>query len=398
MIPTALLCVVVSGCVDQQPIGPEFRPVVRTDNVVPFNKYFLAWSRGYSSAPIETQIFATDIRQERQYAEWFPDESDLAFARANPGRLYIAGDEPDQYCILAEDYAVYFYEFVRRMRDADPTARFSPAGFAEPNGHCCPDPADTACQERMHSVSYADRFYHAYLQRYGAPPPVAEWRFHDFALVFADGDMAGWWARVDSRAAWSVAHGANMVLGGWGFHGWDVPVPEYQEYMKQAMGRLLRDSRINGAVYWSYEPWIHSPRPLVNEAGSLTAEGQTYVNPLTDVPAGVVVDLSENGHANLRWTNTTSAWAAEAEFWVQPHGSNSFSYARTELLSGPGANQTPSFGFHAGDVVKGRVRYYNVHGQAGWSSFSNAVLIEGGKKRSPLPCFGSRRIQSQPCG
>src|SRR5688500_18722744 len=123
--------------------------------------------------------------------------------------------------------------------------------------------------------------------------------------------------------------------------------------MMHAMDRLLRDSRINGAVYWSYEPWIHSPRPLVNEAGSLTAEGQTYVNPLTDVPAGVVVDLSENGHANLRWTNTTSAWAAEAEFWVQPHGSNSFSYARTELLSGPGANQTPSFGFHAGDVVKG---------------------------------------------
>ncbi len=378
MIPAALLGVIVSGCADQQPTSPNLRPepprAARVSDV-PYNRFFVAWSKSYRSSPIETQIFALDPRQDRQYAEYYADENVLSFARANPGRLYINGDEPDQYCMAPYDYAAIYRDFVAAVRGADPTARFSPAGVAEPNEHCCP-PGDAACQSRMHSISYADQFYKAYVQRYGVAPPVDEWRFHDFGITFAAGDVNGWWSRVDSVAAWSVAHGANMVLGAWGFIRWEVSTSAFQEHLKQAIGRLSNDKRINGAVYWHHDRELNSAHYLVNADGSLTPEGQTFVNPLTDIPTGVEIVGLANGRAKLQWSNTTSAWAAEAEFWVQAPGSNSFVYNKTELVAGPGATQTSFDAFNNGAIVKGRVRYYNAYGQAAWSSFSNTVLMD----------------------
>ncbi len=395
MIPAALLCVILSGCADQQPTAPILRPVARSYDAQ-FNKFFIAWSQTYSASPIQTQTFSLDARQDRQYADLYPNQSVLAFARANPGRLYIHGDEPDQYCITPSDYAVYFHDFVTAVRSADATARFSPAGLSEPNYYCCPPPADEPCKLRMHSTGYAEQFYNAYVQRYGAAPPVSEWRFHDFGVKFAVGDVDGWWSRIDADAAWAVAHGANMVLGTWGFTGWREPAPALQEHLKQAMGRLMNDKRINGAVFWSYEPWIDTAHPLVDASGVLTPEGQTYVNPLTDVPAELKIVGSADGYAKLRWTNTTSAWAAEAEFWVQPAGSSSFIYHNTERVAGPAATQTPVVVFNIGDSVKARVRYYNVFGQAAWSPFSNTVLLASTDSKSdpgavsgkrPLFCF-----------
>jgi len=371
MIPAALLSVIVSGCADQQPTGPKVLPHVGRTQSVPFNKFFIAWSRNYSTSPIQTQIFALDTRLDRQYAPWTVDESVLSFARANPGRLYINGDEPDQGCITASDYAVVYHDFVAAVRGADPTARVSPAGFAEPNPHCCPIP-DVPCSE-IHGLRYADDFYNAYVQRYGVAPPVNEWRFHDFGLAFAAGDVNGWWSRVDQEAAWSVSHGANMVLGAWGLLGWNEPDSAFQEHLKQAMGRLMNDPRINQAAYWSYESWGEH-HFLLDDVGSLTSEGRTIANPLTDIPTDVQIAGSGTG-ATLRWSNTTSAWSAEAEFWVQARGSNSFVYHTTDLVAGPGGTQTPSVVFNGGDSVKARVRYYNVFGQAAWSSFSNAIFI-----------------------
>src|SRR6266542_747464 len=396
IIPAALLCVIVSGCADQQPTGPNVAPrVARTENV-PFNRFFVAWSQRHSSSPIQTQTFALDARQERQWA-WWPDESVLSFARANPGRLYIVGDEPDQYCVAPSEYAGNYHDFVAGVRGVDPTARFSPAGFAEPNYKCCPLPDDVPqpCWSSVHSVGYADQFYNAYVQRYGVAPRVDEWRFHDFGLQFAAGDLDGWWSRIAMLASWSVSHGANMVLGAWGFHGWHEPTSAYQEHMKQVIGRLLNDKRISGAVYWSYEQLAGELHYLVNDDGSLTPEGQTFVNPLTDIPTGVTTVGSANGHATLQWSNTTSAWAAEAESWVKAPGSDSFVYSNTERVAGPGATRTPLYVFTIGDSVKGRVRYYNAYGQADWSSFSDPVSMasgEQGKKttgsrKSPRFCF-----------
>ena len=231
------------------------------------------------------------------------------------------------------------------------------------------------CRTNMHSIGYAEQFYNAYKQRFGVAPPVDEWRFHDFGLFYSVGDVEGWWARVDKAAAWSVAHGANMVLGAWGFMGWSGPVVAYQEYMKQAMGRIMNDPRINAAAYWSNEPWVHSVYPLVDASGNLTPVGQTFVNPLTDVPTDVKIVGSAEGHAKLRWSNTTQAWPVEAEFWVQSGGSNNFVFHKTELVASAGENQSPLVVFKVGDIVRGRVRYYNRFGEASWSPFSDTVLL-----------------------
>ncbi len=380
MIPAALVCVIVSGCADQQqPTGPKLPAIARSTDV-PFNKFFTAWSQSYTSGPIQTQIFALDTRMDRQYADLYVTESLLSFARANPGRLYIHSDEPDQWCIAPSDYADIYHDFVAAVRSADPTARVSPAGFAEPNDHCCPTGPvadDEHCPDRFsgHSIYYAEDFYNAYVKRYGVAPPVNEWRFHDFGLFLTTGDLDGWMARVDKEASWSVAHGANMVLGAWGFPGWREPTPALQEHLKQAMGRLLNDKRINGAVWWTREPWIESPYYLAEADGTLTPFGQTYLNPLTDVPTDVTIASLGKGQAKLQWNNTTSAWAAETEFWVQAPGSNSFVYHNTALVAGPGGKETPVILFNAGDSLKARVRYYNAYGQAAWSSFSNTVYM-----------------------
>jgi len=335
-------------------------------------------------------MFTLDAQQNRHYAD-YADERVQSFARAHPGRLYIVGDEPDQYCTAPSDYAIWYHEFVEGVRAADPTARFSPAGFAEPNWHCCPLPDDVPapCWTEKHSISYAEQFYNAHVNRYGVPPRVDEWRFHDFAINLPVGDVRTWWARVQREVDWSVAHGAPMVLGTWGFSGWNESLPAFQEHIKQAIGLILSDSRIKGAVYWSREPWVHSPHYLMYPDGSLTAEGQTFVNPLTDVPTGLKLVGSTNGDAKLRWANTTSAWSSEVEFWVQAPGSNAFVYrttARTDLA----AAQSGFVEFKGGERVKARVRYYNVYGQAEWSPFSNSVLIIAPEDQAPA--FGKRPI------
>src|SRR4029079_1718055 len=137
-----------------------------------------------------------------------------------------------------------------------------------------------------------------------------------------------------------------------------------QEHLKQGMGLLLNDPRILEVDYWSYAPWDNSRFPLVSSDGNLTLSGQTYLNPLTDVPNGGTTIGLQNGGAKLQWTNTTRAWAAEAEFWVRPSGASTWVYKNTQLVTGPGGVETPSVSFNAGDSVKGRVRYYNRFGSA----------------------------------
>src|SRR5688572_14430604 len=100
-IPAALVALIVTACVDQQPTGPElFR--LAPNQSAPFSRFFLAWSQNHSSSPIETQTFALDARQERQWA-WYVEDNVLHFARANPGRLSIVVVGPDKNCMTPAD-------------------------------------------------------------------------------------------------------------------------------------------------------------------------------------------------------------------------------------------------------------------------------------------------------
>lgn len=229
--------------------------------------FFSAWTEVFKPAPVSLQTFTLNLGQERQFVNWYTTPETLAFAEANPGQIYIIGDEPDQFCQTSTEYAAIYNAGVVAIRAVDPTARFSPAGFAEPNSVCAGDPY------AMHSIGYAEKFYNEYTRQFGSPPPVYEWRFHDFALNNTEGDIAGWLTRISTMAGWSVAHGAKMYLGSWGFLGWRNNIESIVKTMKKF---LQDDSRITGACWWSYDAWVDSSHPLF-ENGQLTSIGQSYI-------------------------------------------------------------------------------------------------------------------------
>lgn len=227
--------------------------------------FFSAWTEVFKNSPIPLQTFTLNLGQERQFVDWYVKRETLDFAANNPGQIYIIGDEPDQFCMKVEEFAAIYNSGVKAIRGVDPTARFSPAGFAEPN---------PVCGTEKHSINYAEKFYDEYVRQFGSAPPVYEWRFHDFALNNVEGDIEGWWKRISTMADWSIAHGAKMYLGSWGFLGWRAGIENAITQMKP---RLLNDPRITGACWWSFDAWVDSTHPLLVN-GLLTPIGQSYLN------------------------------------------------------------------------------------------------------------------------
>ncbi len=272
----ALLSVaVLVSCDAERPVG--LRPAEPLSSITaPSEPFFIAWSyEPFRTSPIQTQATSMNPGQYRIYTGFSATPELLSFASTYPGRLYIHGDEPDQACMAPYDYAGYYKPYVDAILAVDPTAKFSPAGLAEPNAYCCP-PGDTACYNSMHSTSYAQKFYDQYIARYGVPPRVNEWRFHNLGLNPVN-DYATWKSQVQAMAAWSVAHGAPMYLGSWGFLWWSQPQAQLLSHVHDAMEFLMADGRINGAAWWSYED-TSTPRYLKNSDGSLTPEGERYAN------------------------------------------------------------------------------------------------------------------------
>ncbi len=254
--------------------------------------FFIAWSQQVSVAPIRTQTFSVDTRQQRQFIDWYAKPSDIAFAEANRGYLYIIGDEPDQFCMKPEEYAGIYHASVESILIVDPTARFSPAGFAEPNAVCAIAGTPNKSWDDAHSIAYAQKFVDAYVKAYRTQPPVTEWRFHDFGLTTPVGDLQTWFNKVDRLIAWSVSHGAPMYLGSWGFHSWNEPIETFLSHLSQAMTYLSSHPNLVGAAWWSYEPWTEAVHPLFDGV-ALTPTGRVYAGQEPQMPEDRLTKLEE---------------------------------------------------------------------------------------------------------
>lgn len=109
-----------------------------------------------------------------------PDPAWLAqAARANPGSLWLIGNEPDccyggQDCVLPEDYAQAYHDLHAVLKAADPTAQVAIGGIV---------------QATPLRLQWLDRVWQAYLARYGTPMPVDVWNVHNFILQ----EKAGSW-------------------------------------------------------------------------------------------------------------------------------------------------------------------------------------------------------------
>jgi hypothetical protein len=91
-------------------------------------------------------------------------------AEANPGALWLIGNEPDviwQDNATSEQYAATYGVLYRAIKQADPTAQVAIGGVSQPT------------PLRM---AYLDRILAAYRARYGGEMPVDVWNVHAFIL------------------------------------------------------------------------------------------------------------------------------------------------------------------------------------------------------------------------
>ncbi len=99
-------------------------------------------------------------------------ESDLgAMVDANPGVLWIVGNEPDrktvQDDICPQQYAEAYHQVYNFIKDRDPTAQIATAGLVEVTPG---------------RLQYLDIVWDTYLEKYGTPMPVDVWTMHLYIL------------------------------------------------------------------------------------------------------------------------------------------------------------------------------------------------------------------------
>lgn len=93
-----------------------------------------------------------------------------AIAQANPGSLWLIGNEPDvkwQDNITAATYARLYHEAYATIKSVDPTAQVAIGGISQP----------TPLRLR-----YLDAILAAYQDQFGEAPPMDAWHVHNFIL------------------------------------------------------------------------------------------------------------------------------------------------------------------------------------------------------------------------
>lgn len=100
-----------------------------------------------------------------------PEETVIrAAAAANPGSLWLIGNEPDvrwQDNTTPERYAEQYHELYHLLKEADPSCQVAIGGVSQPTPL---------------RLDYLDRILNAYEDTYGEPMPVDVWNVHNFIL------------------------------------------------------------------------------------------------------------------------------------------------------------------------------------------------------------------------
>lgn len=100
-----------------------------------------------------------------------PDAGVIAtVAQANPGSLWLIGNEPDvkwQDNVEPETYARLYHQAYTALKRADKTARVAIGGVAQPTPL---------------RIRYLEAVLEAYRQQFGAPMPIDVWNVHNFVL------------------------------------------------------------------------------------------------------------------------------------------------------------------------------------------------------------------------
>ena len=113
-------------------------------------------------------------------AGFYPDAATIrAAASANPGSIWLIGNEPDviwQNNTKPERYAELYHELYYLLKSADPTCRVAIGGVTQPTPL---------------RLAYLDQVLFTYRARFEEPMPVDIWNVHNFVLR-------------EERASWGV--------------------------------------------------------------------------------------------------------------------------------------------------------------------------------------------------
>ena len=100
-----------------------------------------------------------------------------AIVAANPGALWIVGNEPDRVVsqddICPQQYAVAYHNVYHFIKSHDPTAQIANAGLVEVTPG---------------RLQYLDIVWDTYLEKYGVPMPVDVWTMHIYILPEGPGE------------------------------------------------------------------------------------------------------------------------------------------------------------------------------------------------------------------
>jgi hypothetical protein len=143
-------------------------------------EWYLNWGAAMDPPHPNGVAFAQTIRLS-QGAPVLSEGQVRALVRANPGALWLIGNEPD--CVwmdntTPEAYAEAYHALYQWIKSEDPWAQVAFGGMVQ------------ATPLRM---LYLDRVWEAYLDRYGEPMPVDVWAVHGFILREAP---TGWGAGI----------------------------------------------------------------------------------------------------------------------------------------------------------------------------------------------------------
>ncbi len=150
-------------------VGVAVGPISRY-NITPLHLgWYLDW-RARASPPRPGGVEYVQMVRLRGGALQ-PDAGAIAaIARANPGSLWLIGNEPDvkwQDNVEPEVYARLYHEAYTAIKAADPAAQVAIGGISQP----------TPLRRR-----YLDAVLDAYRSRFGAEMPVDVWNVHNFIL------------------------------------------------------------------------------------------------------------------------------------------------------------------------------------------------------------------------
>lgn len=206
---------------------------------------------------------------------------------ANPGALWLAGNEPDRLGqdgeadFTAADYAIFYHEVYTFLKNRDPSAQVAIAGVVQP----------TALR-----LKYLDTILAAYQSEYGTLLPVDVFNTHNFVMN----------ERVIAQAPSDILWGASIPPG---FSVSD-PLIRYLHPQK-AWDIELFKQQLHDLRQWMADNGYRNKPLVVSEYGVLLPEGWDLDG------VGTVNFMTQSFDFMLSETNSTTGYPADGNRLVQ---------------------------------------------------------------------------------